>query len=133
MEIVLEQVRLTEYDKRHPDDLASARTLTAESYPVTLDLRKWLRKGTFTKKPASLPLGELVHAIRNVRQTFPDLPEPDVPRMRIKMAVEASKRLAERIQNHPYLDHSYVPELRACERGNEAGVLGAIYTAQTTL
>lgn len=46
---------------------------------------------------------------------------------------EARKRLAERIQNHPYLDHSYVPELRACERGNEAGVLGAIYTAQTTL
>lgn len=38
---------------------------------------------------------------------------------------EANKRLAERIQNHPYLDHSYVPELRACERGNEAGVLGA--------
>lgn len=94
MEIVLEQVRLTEYDKRNPDDLAKARTLTAESYPVALDLRKLLRKGKFNKKPASLPLGELVRAIRSVRQTFPDLPEQGVPRMRIKLAMEASKRLA---------------------------------------
>lgn len=94
MEIVLEQVRLTEYDKRNPDDLAKARTLTAESYPVALDLRKLLRKGKFNKKPASLPLGELVRAIRSVRQTFPDLPEQGVPRMRIKLAMDASKRLA---------------------------------------
>jgi len=94
MDIVLAQVRLTEYDKNAPDDLAKARTLTAESYPVALDMRKLLRKGKFTKKPASLSLGELVHAIRDVRQTFPNLQESGVPRMRIKLAVEASKRLA---------------------------------------
>ena len=94
MDIVLEQVRLTEYDKNAPDDLAKARTLTAESYPVSLDLRKLLKKGKFNKKPASLSLGELVRAIRAVRQTFPDLQEKGVPRMRIKLAVEANKRLA---------------------------------------
>ena len=94
MDIRLEQARLTEYDKHDPHDLANARTLTAESYPVALDLRKLLSKGKFTRKPASLSLGELVRAIRHVRQTFPDLPEQDVPRMRIKLAVEANKRLA---------------------------------------
>ncbi len=94
MDIRLEQARLTEYDKHDPHDLANARTLTAESYPVALDLRKLLSKGKFTRKPASLSLGELVRAIRHVRQTFPDLPEQGVPRMRIKLAVEANKRLA---------------------------------------
>ena len=94
MDIVLEHVRLTEYDKNAPDDLAKARTLTAESYPVTLDLRKLLKKGKFNKKPASLSLGELVRAIRDIRQTFPDIQEQGVPRMRLKLAVEANKRLA---------------------------------------
>lgn len=94
MDIRLEQVRLTEYDKHNPDDLAKARTLTAESYPVALDLRKLLRKGKFTKKPASLTLGELVRSIRDVRQTFPNLQENGVPRMRLKLALEASKRFA---------------------------------------
>ena len=94
MDIVLEQVRLTEYDKKAPDDLAKARTLAAESYPVSLDLRKLLKKSKFAKKPASLSLGELVRAIRDVRQTFPDLQETGVPRMRLKLAMEASKRFA---------------------------------------
>ncbi len=94
MNIRLDQARLTEYDQRDPNNLANARTLTAESYPVTLDLRNLLNKGTFIKKPASLSLDELLRAIQNVRQTFPDLLEPGVPRMRIKLAVEASKRLA---------------------------------------
>jgi lipopolysaccharide export LptBFGC system permease protein LptF len=74
--------------------LSNARTLTAESYPLSLDLKKQMRKGHFTRKPASLSLNELGRAIRNVRRTFPDLQENGVPRMRIKLAVEASKRLA---------------------------------------
>ena len=94
MDIRLEQVRLTQYDRHNPDDLSNARTLTAESYPISLDLKKLMRKGHFTRKPASLSLNELVRAIRNVRRTFPDLQENGVPRMRIKLAVEASKRLA---------------------------------------
>ena len=94
MEIDLEQVRLTEYDKDDPDDQTKARTLTAESYPVTLDLRQMLKKGKLRKKPASMTFSELVHAVRNVRQTFPDIPERGVLRMRTKLAVDANKRLA---------------------------------------
>ncbi len=94
LEIVLEQVRLTEFDPAAPDDLTKARTLAAESYPVALDLRKLLRKGPPSKRPASLTLGELARAIQDIRQTFPNLPETGVLRMRTKLAVEASKRLA---------------------------------------
>ena len=94
MEIVLQQVRLTEYDKDNPDDQSKARTLSAESYPVTLDLRQMLKKGKLRKKPASMTFSELIRAIRNVRQIFPDIPEEGVLRMRTKLAVDANKRLA---------------------------------------
>ena len=94
MEIGLRQVRLTEYDKDHPDDLTKARTLSAESYPVSLDLRRMLRKGRIHKKPSDMTFAELVNSIRNVRQTFPDIQEANVPRLRTKMAVDANKRLA---------------------------------------
>ena len=94
MEIDLKQVRLTEYDKEHPEDQAKARTLSADSYPVTLDLRQMLNKGKVNKKPASMTFAELVQSIQNVRQTFPDIQEKNVQRMRTKMAVDASKRLA---------------------------------------
>lgn len=94
MEIDLRQVRLTEYDKNHPDDQSKARTLSAESYPVTLDLRQMLRKGRMNKKPSDMTFAELVGSIQNVRQTFPDIQETNVPRLRTKMAVDANKRLA---------------------------------------
>ena len=94
MEIDLRQVRLTEYDKDHPDDQTKARTLSADSYPVTLDLRQMLRKGRINKKPSDMTFAELVRSIQNVRQTFPDIQEANVPRLRTKMAVDANKRLA---------------------------------------
>lgn len=94
MDIALNKVRLTEYDKNDPSDIAKARELSAESYPVTLDLRQMLKKGKIKKKPASMTFAELVYAVRNVRQVFPDIPEKGIPRMRTKLAVDANKRLA---------------------------------------
>jgi lipopolysaccharide export system permease protein len=94
MEINLEQVRLTEYDKDAPSDLSKARTLTADSYPIVLDLRQMLAKSAINKKPSDMTFGELVHAIRNIRRVFPDIQEKNVPRMRAKMAVDANQRLA---------------------------------------
>ena len=94
MNIVLHKVRLTEYSKDDPSDLSKQRELSAESYPVTLDLRQMLKKGKISLKPASMTFTELLRAIRNIRQVFPDIPEKGVQRMRTKLAVEASKRLA---------------------------------------
>jgi lipopolysaccharide export system permease protein len=94
MKIDLQSVRMTEYDKKDPEDLSKARTLSAESYPVSLDLRQMLNKGVIRKKPADMTFGELVDSIQNVRRAFPDLLEQGVPRMRAKMAVAANQRLA---------------------------------------
>ena len=94
MEINLEQVRLTEYDQTNPADLSKARTLSAESYPVRLDLRQMLKRGTLNKKPPDMSFQELVGAIQHVRQAFPDIQEKNVLRMRAKMAVDANQRLA---------------------------------------
>ncbi len=94
MELVLHKVRLTEYSKDDPTDFNKQRELSADSYPVTLDLRQMLKKGKINKKPASMTYPELLDAIRNVRQVFPDIQEKGVRRMRTKLAVEANKRLA---------------------------------------
>jgi lipopolysaccharide export system permease protein len=94
MEINLEQVRLTEYDKTNPEDLSKARTLSADSYPISLDLRQMLKRGTINKKPPDMTFRELIGAIQHVRQAFPDIQEKNVPRMRAKMAVDANQRLA---------------------------------------
>jgi len=94
MEILLEQVRLTEFDKTDPGDLGKARTLSADSYPVVLDLREMLTKSQINKKPSDMTFSELMHAIQNIRQVFPDIQEENVARMRAKMAVDANQRLA---------------------------------------
>ncbi len=94
MEIHLEKVRLTEYDKTNPEDLTKSRTLSADSYPVTLDLRQMLKKSVIYKKAPDMTFSELVAALPNVRQAFPDIQEENVPRMRAKMAVDANQRLA---------------------------------------
>lgn len=94
MDIQLEQVRMTEYDKADPANLAKARTLNADSYPVRLDLRQMLKKAKISKKAASMTFPELVDSLRHVRQAFPDIQEQNIPRMRTKLAVDASKRLA---------------------------------------
>lgn len=94
MDIHLKQVRMTEYDQKNPEDLTKAKTLSAESYPVVLDLRQMLKKSKTNKKPVDMTFGELVHGIQSVRQVFPDIQEENVPRMRAKMAVAANQRLA---------------------------------------
>lgn len=93
LDIQLFQARMTEYDREHPDDLSRARTLSAESYPLRLDLRQMLKKNPLHKKPASMTFSELLAAVRQIRQTFPDIQEKNIPRMRTKLAVEANKRL----------------------------------------
>ncbi len=94
LEINLEHVRLTEFDETDPSDLTKAQNLSAESYPVTLDLREMLAKSKINKKPSDMTFSELVASIRHIRQAFPDIQEKNVPRMRAKMAVDANKRLA---------------------------------------
>jgi lipopolysaccharide export system permease protein len=101
MEINLHKVRLMEFDKDDPTDLSKARNLSAESYPIILDLREMLKKNKMYKKPRDMTFSELIVALQNVRQTFPNHLSADpvgdekkMARLRAKMAVDASQRLA---------------------------------------
>ena len=94
LSITLENVRLTEYDKANPRDLSKTRTLVAESYPLSLDVGNLLKKSKINKKPSDMPMRELVASLRDVRQAFPSLEEDSIAKMRAKMAVEATQRLA---------------------------------------
>lgn len=92
MRIDLQQVRISEFD---PATGAAARTLSADSYPLQLNLDSILsRRGKVRKKPSDMGFIELVMAIRNIRQVFPDILEPHVAPMRAKMAVDATQRVA---------------------------------------
>lgn len=95
LNIDLHQVRMTEFDKNAEAGAGASRTLSADSYPLRLDLNQVLKhKGTLRKKPADMGFLELILAIRNVRQVFPDILEKNVDAMRAKMAVDATQRLA---------------------------------------
>ncbi len=94
MDIVLYKIRLIEFDKTDPSDLSKQREITADRYPITADLRQMLQKSKVMPKPVSMTFSQLIQAAGNIRQAFPDIQEQNVPRMRTKLAVEASKRMA---------------------------------------
>ncbi|MBQ9344190.1 MAG: LptF/LptG family permease [Kiritimatiellae bacterium] len=94
MVIHLHDVRLDEFDKDDPSDLNKRRTLAAQSYPLTFDVARLIKKGKINKKPSDMPLPELLRSIRDVRTAFPTLAEDAVARMRTKMAVEATTNLS---------------------------------------
>jgi lipopolysaccharide export system permease protein len=92
LNIDLQQVRISEFDSATG---AASRTLSADSYPLQLNLDSILsKKGKLRKKPSDMGFLELVMAIRNIRQVFPDILEENVAPMRAKMAVDATQRVA---------------------------------------
>lgn len=92
MNIQLFDVRMTEFDAKDP---SKTRTLSAASYPLSLDLNDMLKPGgEIRKKPADMSYAELIIAAQNARQQNPHMPEERVPQHRTKLAVEASQRLA---------------------------------------
>lgn len=95
LELQLEKVRLIEYDKEHPDDPGKTRTMEAESLPLRLDMSQLMKKNKrVNKKPSDMKTVELMDAMTHVRQAFPNSPEEMVGRMRAKLAVEGTQRLA---------------------------------------
>jgi lipopolysaccharide export system permease protein len=92
LRIDLEQVRISEFDETTG---AATRTLSADGYPLQLKLDSIIgKKGEVRKKPSDMGFMELVLAIRNIRQVYPDILEENVAPMRTKMAVDATRRLA---------------------------------------
>ncbi|MBQ7251377.1 MAG: LptF/LptG family permease [Kiritimatiellae bacterium] len=93
MELLLEQTRMTQYDQTGGGEL---RTLMANVYPMHLDLSGMMTRSAFKRKPNDMTFGELLAAEKDVTAYFPHLAgdAEKIERMRVKMATEASKRLA---------------------------------------
>jgi lipopolysaccharide export system permease protein len=66
----------------------------AAHYPVPLDFSRLMRRGTISKTRSSMTLNELTHAIRNVREVYPELDGLELRRARMRYLVEANERLA---------------------------------------
>jgi lipopolysaccharide export LptBFGC system permease protein LptF len=93
MDLLLKDARMTQYDKAGGGEV---RTLMAEVYPMHLDLSGMMTRGELKRKPNDMTFRELVDAETNVTEYFPHLAgdAEKIERMRVKMATEASKRLA---------------------------------------
>lgn len=94
LNIDLENAEAEEREKNAAGVPERSRKVSAENYPLQLDLNQIVHTGDpVKKKPRDMGFTELLMAIRNVRSTYPDILEKNVPSMRMKLAVEATKRL----------------------------------------
>jgi lipopolysaccharide export system permease protein len=91
--IDLFEVRIDSKERDKSTGLDRSHYLNAERYPVKLDFSEVGRKSD-RRKVADMTFVELVHAIRDVRSTFPELDYEDLLLQRMTMVVEANKRLA---------------------------------------
>ncbi len=89
--IDLYDVRIEQPEEKDP---TRSRYVSAQYYPVVLDLSELLRQGGVRKKVVDMSFGELMEAIRDVQSAFPNIEPEDLLRQRMKLMVEGNKRLA---------------------------------------
>ena len=64
--ITLFNVRIDQADEDHPDDLARSRRLSADEYPMEIDVTKLMNRDIIWKKRADLTMTELISGIRGI-------------------------------------------------------------------
>jgi len=97
IQIDLYDVRIDQPTSAHEEesgDPGTVRTILAKHYPVQLDLSRLMKRGEVSKKRSDMTFMELTHAIRHIRELFPQLDEQDLRRQRSTLLVEANERLA---------------------------------------
>ncbi len=94
MLIELYDVRIDQPDDQFPDDPQRIRTIHARHYPVPLDFSRLFRDGDIRKSKSSMTLAELVQAIRDVRERYPQVTPAELREIRMGYLVEANERLA---------------------------------------
>ncbi len=92
--INLFDVRIDQPDRDNPMDISKSRFVSAKEYPVRLDFKALVGDGIVNKKAPDMTYLELIRAIQNVQQAFPDLEPGDMQKQRMKLVVEANQRLA---------------------------------------
>jgi len=94
MMIDLYNVRIDRPDPEHPLDPSKNRSITAERYPVKLDLSELAGKSTVSKGTKDLSFRELVDILKHTRKYYPDADPDALSRQRLRKLFEANKRLA---------------------------------------
>ncbi|HBA86243.1 MAG TPA: hypothetical protein DCZ95_19345 [Verrucomicrobia bacterium] len=92
--INLFDVRIDQPDRDNPMDISKSRFITAKEYPVKLDFAQLAGDGKISKKAPDMTYVELIQAIGNVKEAFPDLEPEDMQKQRMKLVVDANQRLA---------------------------------------
>ncbi|NCD33916.1 MAG: YjgP/YjgQ family permease [Spartobacteria bacterium] len=87
-------VRIDQPSEDAPMDLSKSKTVNARKYPVRLDFSQLMDDDRITKKVPDMTMPELINAVKNVRQAYPDLNEKDLLIQRMKLVVSANERLA---------------------------------------
>jgi len=70
--INLRQVRIEQVDEKNPNDLKAIRRLSAEEYPVEIDVAELINREVVWKKRADLTMMEIIKALHNVVTFSPD-------------------------------------------------------------
>jgi len=76
------------------DDPSRSQYLTAQHYPVRLDLNELAGSRVLHKKASDMTYPELLHAISHVQEVYRHLTPGELAKQRMSLVVEASKRLA---------------------------------------
>ena len=92
--INLHKVRISDYDEDDPANPAKIKHLTAEHYPMPVDMSALIGKGQIVKKRADLTMMELVGALRYGQEIQMDASVENVAVHRMSLQVEVSTRLA---------------------------------------
>jgi lipopolysaccharide export system permease protein len=91
--INLVDVQIEQYDGDASLDPSKMTRLTAERYPVTLDLADVLRKGEVSKKTKDMTFWELVHVIRHTEVFFEGLDREELNKQRMRRLVAINSRV----------------------------------------
>lgn len=71
IQVNLYRVRIEQPDEEHPDDLARVQRLSAEEYPIEIDVQGMVNRDIVWKKRADLTMAEIAKALRRSARFVP--------------------------------------------------------------
>ncbi len=94
MLVTLYDARDEQPDPNNPNNLTQMKGGTGSVAELPIDLKDVMQRGTVKKKAPDMTYGEVLEAIRDVRQAYPGVKEEDLAVIRMKLVVDANQRLA---------------------------------------